>query len=81
MDAAVMKAWLDERNTVLRSKDLSALRRHIEKYGTQLKMSDEVLEVAMHKARTGCLALTDDERKESREWLAARNFSHFGDEP
>jgi hypothetical protein len=75
------KDWIEERNAVLRSKDLAALRQHMEKYGTTLDTSDEVLEVAMHKARTACLGLTEDERRESREWLTARNFSHFGDTP
>ena len=73
--------FIADRDEALRSLDINKLRAYAAKYGSSLSMNDEIAEIAMHKARTACLNLTEDERALSRDWLVKRGYSHFGDKP
>lgn len=72
--------WIADRNEALRSLDINKVRDYAAKYGSQMPHDDANCELAMHKARTACLALSEAERKLSRDWCEARGYSHWGDE-
>lgn len=70
-----MNEWRERRNKALAELDLSfAKQEHPEG-------SDEVLLVALHKARVDCTDLPDQLRLESVEWLRERGFSRIDGMP
>jgi len=66
----------DERAHALRTLDLAWARR--EAPGAS---SDDVLLIALHKARYRCRGIEDDLRHESAEWLRAHGFGDMHGEP
>ncbi len=76
-----IEAFVAERDAVLLSGDVQKLREWYAKMNPGLRPPPtEVMEVSMHKARTGALSLPDAEREASKKWLLERGYSHFADE-
>ena len=70
-----IKQFVKDRDDALRSLDLKQLRAYAEKYGSALSQSsDEIVEIAMHKARTASLGMTADEKSFSVKWLHDRGY-------
>jgi len=66
----------DERIKALRALDVVWARRE-----APAASSDEVLLVALHKARYRCRQIQDDLRHESAAWLRAHGFGDLHGEP
>jgi len=76
MDGADTEAFIKERNEMLRSLDLDrAMAFHRKYYPDSPVPERAIVEVALHKARTAALSLSDEERELSERWLAARGYT------
>jgi hypothetical protein len=64
--------WITERNEALRTLDLRYARRSL-KLGDDV--DDEVLWLALHKARVNCTGVAEQYREESKFWLRRRGYS------
>lgn len=74
-------AYVKERDEALLSGDIDKVRDLYTKHNPGLRAPPhEVLEMAMHKARTAAINLPVAEREKSKAWLLERGLSHFGDE-
>ena len=71
------EAWLAERNRVLRDLDIASDLVTESMPGA----SDEVKLLALHKGRYECTAISDDLRRQSGEWLAARGYGRMTGDP
>lgn len=67
-----LRKFRRERDRALRSKSIGRLREI-----GGVNRSDEVLEISLHKARYETMALTPEERIESRRWLESRGYSRW----
>lgn len=67
-----LKAWRTERNRVLTAMDIAAARKQMP------GASDEVVEIALHKARYDCTDMPDALRHESASWLRSRGYGALG---
>ena len=73
--SASVDKWLARRNKALAELDLSFAKQEYP------EGSDEVLLVALHKARVDCTDLPDPLRLDSVEWLRERGFSRVSGLP
>ncbi|TXH15462.1 MAG: hypothetical protein E6R03_07160 [Hyphomicrobiaceae bacterium] len=64
-----MNEFIKERNRAFEAGDLN-WARSIMPY----EASDEVIEIAFHKARYECTHVSDARRLESQKWLVERNM-------
>lgn len=70
-------AFLAERRAMLLSLDLDQARAYLRKYGEHVPDSDDVLLLALHRARTAALDLPLGERIKSRWWLREHGSKPF----
>lgn len=71
-----IKDWLAERKLALETLDMAYARRNFPNAS-----SDEVLLLAMHKARYECTDIAANLRRASEKWLKARDFNRVHDLP
>lgn len=71
-----MNEFIKERNRAFEAGDLE-WARSIMSY----EASDEVIEIAFHKARYECTQVSDARRLESQKWLVERNMRRMTGEP
>ena len=79
-----IKAFVAERVAVLLRGDLGEFRQFLAKHnpGDPFSMSsDDVVEIALHKARTASLGLPEEVRSASKAWLKSRGYKHWDDKP
>jgi len=76
-----VRAFVKERDEVLLSDDLGRVWAFMRKYNPALPepSSREVMEIALHKARTGALSLPVELRRASKKWLTERGYKSFDD--
>lgn len=75
-----LKKFIAERDAVLRSMDVQKLISFYKKHHPHLPAPDpDIAEITLHKARTGCLNLTMDERLLSKKWLTERGYQSMDD--
>lgn len=77
-----IKAFVEERDSVLLSGDIDLLMRFHQKHnpGSPPIANRELAEISMHKARTAALSLPLDIRRGSHQWLTDRGYSSFFEE-
>lgn len=71
-----MLDWLADRKLALETLDMAYARRNFPKAS-----SDEVLLLAMHKARYECTDIAPNLRRASAKWIKARGFKRLYDLP
>lgn len=71
-----MNKFIKERNRAFETGDLNWARSII-----PYEASDEVIEIAFHKARYECTQVSDARRLESQKWLVERNMRRITGEP
>lgn len=70
-----LKEFRKERAAVLRSLDPKKVVEFHKKWNNSVVLPTwEVVEIAMHKARTACRDLNRDERLYSKQWLTERGY-------
>ena len=77
-DAFQLESFLLERNRALERLDLAWARKRFQNYPNP---SDDMLLLAMHKARYECTAIDSKLRRESGEWLTAHGFGRATSDP
>lgn len=75
-DERAFENWKRARNKAFRELDMGFARAAFPNAS-----SDEVLLMAMHKARYECLDMEDALRHESRAWLEERGYERFKGQP
>lgn len=75
-----LETLLRDRDEALLSLDREKLEAYFRKYDILIPADELLFWSAIHKARTALYSLPPAERKKSRDWLAARGFTHMGDE-
>lgn len=81
-DKEIIAEFVRARREVLLSMDLGRLKDFFEQNGGKGSLADatdEIWEMALHKARTGAKDLPFEERMASKRWLAERNLSSMDD--
>ena len=71
---AEIKAFVAERDAMLRALDLTTYRAFCIEHGLGEAPLDQIACAAMHKARLVATSFTEDEKRVSREWLLANGF-------
>jgi hypothetical protein len=76
-----VRAFVRERDKVLIDGDLDRAWAFLRKYSPNMPApsSREVMEIALHKARTGALSLPVAMRRASAHWLKRRGYQSFDD--
>ena len=74
-----IKAWVRERDDVIKSYDLKAFKAFYQKYYdkgvyTMPMPSDEVIKISMRKAVLGMASATPEELAEAASWLVAHGY-------
>ena len=74
MSEQSIRAFVAERNAMLRALDLTIYRAFCEKHGADQESTDEIAYASMHKARLVVTTFSDDEKQLSRDWLLTHGF-------
>jgi hypothetical protein len=69
-----------ERNEMLMACDIDKMLAFQAKHNLGTFSSREVVEIALHKARTAAESLPTNERMFSKQWLKERGYSSFDDD-
>lgn len=69
-----IKELLEERNEALRTLDRNYVKKY---YKGSRKDSDHFLLSILHKSRFECIAIDDQLRLESKEWLQKNGFKRI----
>lgn len=77
MDFDIEK-FIEERHEALLSCDVDQVYAFYERWNMDQDIHRDVMEAGMHKARTACLTLPDEEREKSRKWLEDRDMHPLG---
>ena len=78
----LLKRFIAERDAALLSMDEKKIRAMVREHnGVEMPADRATFWVAVHKARSAAATLPREEQRRSIEWLKARGFEHFGDEP
>lgn len=78
-DEIDIKAFVRERNAVLRSLDKKKITAYMDKYGVDWRpMNETVFWAAVHKARLSVRSFTAEEKRVSAEWLEEHYFRAEG---
>jgi hypothetical protein len=76
-----LSTFIEERNKMLLSLDPAKAIAFYKKYNPGQKPPEgEILEISLHKARTGALTLPIEARRESKKWLTDHGFSSMDDD-
>ena len=71
-----VRNFVRARDKALLSGDLDVVMAFWRKYYPNIKPPErEVLEIAMHKARSAAIALPIEARRASRDWLVKRGYA------
>jgi hypothetical protein len=71
-------AFLEDRHEALVSMNLDKINAYMKKYGSAFTLPDnEIGWAAVHKARTACLSLSDEERATSERWLTEHHMGSW----
>ncbi len=78
---ARIKEFAKERDEMLLANDVDKMMEFHKKYNphTPPPSSREVVEISLHKARTGTKSLPIEERRKSKYWLTARGYNSLDD--
>lgn len=71
----VISDYVQRRNKALIEWDMDYFRE------MSLEVKDEVIEIAMHKARYEIPAIPSELREASRQWLEVHDYKRYGDLP